>query len=202
MFSGIVSDVGRVVAVDEERGNTRLVIEGALPRRDLAMGASVACHGVCLTVMKRERSLFSLFSGRRRFCVMASPETVARTDIGTWRVGRSIHLEGALRLGDAIGGHLMFGHVDGLAVVSRLQAEGASLRMAARLSQDIMPFMAVRGSVAIDGVALTITGVDKARQQIEWVVVPQTLAQTLLGGYRVGDNVHVEVDMLARYARA
>ena len=151
MFSGIVSDVGRVVAVDKERGNTRLVIEGALPRRDLAMGASVACHGVCLTVMKRKGGkggIRSLLSGRRRFCVMASPETVARTDIGTWQEGRSIHLEGALRLGDAVGGHLMFGHVDGLAMVSRLQAEGASLRMWARLPQDIMP---VHGSAGFGG---------------------------------------------------
>ncbi|MBC6444466.1 MAG: riboflavin synthase [Alphaproteobacteria bacterium GM202ARS2] len=198
MFSGIVSTLGRVVVLDKEPGGARLVIEGSLPWRAMAVGASVACQGVCLTVMRRACGLPSL---RKRFWVMASAETLARTQMGSWRVGQRIHLEGALRLGDTVDGHLMFGHVDGLGTICRLQREGASLRMTARLPQELMVFMVVRGSVAIDGVSLTITAVDRGKQQVEWVVVPHTLAETLLGGCRVDDNVHVEVDMLARYAR-
>ena len=167
-----------------------------LAREVLAEGTSVCCHGICLTVIESGTDT----KGNSFFCVQASPETMARTCIAAWRSGQAIHLEPSLRVGDALAGHVTFGHIDAVAPITHVLAEGTSLRMRATVPNELAPFMVTRGSIAIDGVSLTLTAVDRGTEcHIEWVVIPYTRTHTLFDKRVCGDRVHIEVDMLARY---
>ncbi|MCC7273856.1 MAG: riboflavin synthase [Alphaproteobacteria bacterium] len=187
MFTGITTDRGRVTAIDR-RGDTYVTIATALPAADLADGASVACSGCCLTVIA---------SGPGWFRVSASAETLARTTLGRWREGTAVNLEAALRLGDTLGGHLVSGHVDGVAVLRERAPEGDSLRLVYELPAGFERFVAVKGSIAIDGVSLTVNRVDGPRVAVN--IIPHTLEVTTLGAAAPGDPANFEIDMIARY---
>jgi riboflavin synthase len=187
MFTGIVADVGRVRAI-ERAGDTRLTLVTALPMTAVPIGASIACSGVCLTVIDR---------GADWFVVSASGETLARTTIGGWREGTPVNLERALRLGDELGGHIVSGHVDGLATIVSIAVDGASRRFVFEVPAQFSRFVAPKSSVALDGVSLTVNEVEGCRFGVN--LIPHTLEATTFGGARPGDRVNLEIDMLARY---
>ncbi len=187
MFTGIVDEVGRVAAV-ERPGDTRFRIETGYDTGSIAIGASIACAGACLTVVA---------TGGGWFAVEASAETLARTTLGGWRVGTPVNLERALRVGDELGGHLVFGHVDGVAGVRGRRAEAASARLDLEVPADLARFIAAKGSVALDGVSFTVNQVDGRRFGVN--VIAHTAAKTTFGAIGPGDQVNLEIDMLARY---
>jgi riboflavin synthase len=189
MFTGIVQDVGRILALDQLGGDTRLTV--GVERLELArsaIGDSIAVAGVCLTAVALEP---------RAFSADVSRETLAFTTIGDWRVGQRVNLEPALRAGDALGGHLVSGHVDGVAEVRARIDEARSQRFRIRLPQPLARYVARKGSVALDGVSLTVNTVEQ--QEFEVNLIPHTLAMTTLSGLAVGDRVNLEVDLIARY---
>ena len=189
MFSGIVTDVGHVRAVAEAAGGGgRLEIGTAYDTGGIAPGASVACSGPCLTVVDK---------GPGWFAVDVSGETAQRTTVGDWRAGTRVNLERALSLGDEIGGHLVTGHIDGVALVEGAAAEGQSLRLTLRCPADLSRFVASKGSVTLDGVSLTVNEVDGDMFGIN--LIPHTLACTTLGACAVGRRLNLEVDLIARY---
>ena len=189
MFSGIVTDVGHVRAVAEAAGGgRRLEIGTAYDTGGMAPGASVACSGPCLTVVDK---------GPGWFAVDVSGETAQRTTVGDWRAGTRVNLERALSLGDEIGGHLVTGHIDGVALVEGAAAEGQSLRLTLRCPADLSRFVASKGSVALDGVSLTVNEVDGDAFGIN--LIPHTLACTTLGACAIGRRLNLEVDLIARY---
>ena len=187
MFTGIVTDIGRVEAV-ERRGDTRFEIATAYDTAKIALGASISCSGACLTVVA---------VGSGAFAVEASAETLACTTLGNWREGTRINLERALRVGDELGGHIVSGHVDGVAETVSRRPEGDSMRFTFEVPEALAGFIASKGSVALDGVSLTVNEVDGARFGVN--IIPHTLAHTTLGGLEPGDTVNMEIDMLARY---
>ena len=189
MFSGIVTDVGHVRAVAEAAGGgRRLEIGTAYDTGGIAPGASVACSGPCLTVVDK---------GPGWFAVDVSGETAQRTTVGDWRAGTRVNLERALSLGDEIGGHLVTGHIDGVALVEGAAAEGQSLRLTLRCPADLSRFVASKGSVTLDGVSLTVNEVDGDAFGIN--LIPHTLACTTLGACAIGRRLNLEVDLIARY---
>ncbi|HZQ11552.1 MAG TPA: riboflavin synthase [Pseudolabrys sp.] len=193
MFTGIVTDVGAVRSV-KPRADTlhRIVIACSYPRRELVEGNSIACSGVCLTVVGAGED-----GGRAWFAVDAAAETLARTTAGRWREGSRLNLERPLKLGDELGGHLTLGHVDGLASVIAREDLTDMARLVLRAPGDLARFIAAKGSVALDGVSLTVNAVE--RDTFSVLVIPHTLKVTTLGGLRQGDDVNLEVDTVARY---
>jgi riboflavin synthase len=189
MFTGLVSGVGTL----HRRHGARLVIACPYKRRSLAEGASIACDGCCLTIVEVAKAK----GDGARFAVEASNETLGRTTLGTWTEGRRINLERARALGDELGGHLVTGHIDGLATILAREADGESARFVLEGPAHLAPFIAAKGSVALDGVSLTVNEVDEARFGI--TIIPYTLAHTTWGDRRPGDLVNLEVDLLARY---
>jgi riboflavin synthase len=187
MFTGIVTDVGRVRAI-EPRGDTRFEVETAYDVERIEVGASISCAGVCLTVVDKEPGCFA---------VTASAETLACSTLGGWQVGTRINLERALRVGDELGGHIVSGHVDGVAQVVERRPDGDSLRLTFEMPAALASLVAPKGSVALDGVSLTVNEVDGSRFGVN--LIPHTLAVTTFGATRVGDRVNLEVDVLARY---
>ena len=187
MFTGIVTDLGRVRAVIPG-GDTGYEIETHYDTGEIAIGASIACSGVCLTVVEM---------GRGWFRVQASAETRSRSTVGSWRVGTAINLERALRLGDELGGHLVAGHVDGMGRLVERRAEGDSLRLVVEAPAALAPGIAPKGSIAVDGVSLTVNEVTGARFGVN--IIPHTQAATGLGALAVGDAVNLELDLVARY---
>ncbi len=187
MFTGIITDVGRVRAV-EARGDARFYVRTPFDAAAVALGASVACSGVCLTVVGRE-------GGELAFDVSA--ETLAKTTLGRWREGTPVNLERSLKLGDELGGHLVYGHVDGLARLVERRPEGASTRFVFEAPEGLAGLVAPKGSVALDGVSLTVNEVEGRRFGVN--VIPHTLAVTTLADRHPGDELHFEADMLARY---
>jgi riboflavin synthase len=187
MFTGIVMDVGRVRAV-KAGGDTRLEIETALDLGTIAIGASIACSGPCLTVVEK---------GPGWFAVTASAETLSRTTLGGWGAGTPVNLERALRLGDELGGHLVTGHIDGIATLLEDRPEGDSRRWRLEVSDDLSRFIASKGSVALDGVSLTVNEVEGSRFGVN--LIPHTLARTTFGAMRAGSRLNLEIDLLARY---
>lgn len=188
MFTGIVTDVGRVRAV-ERRGDTRLVIATAYDADTIAIGASIACSGCCLTAVDK---------GRGWFAVDASAETLARTTLGSWREGTAVNLERPLRFGDELGGHLVSGHVDDLARIVDRRPEGDSLRFVVEVPQRHARYIAPKGSVALDGVSLTVNEV--VGDDFSVLIIPHTLQVTTFGTLAAGDAVNLEIDTMARYA--
>lgn len=187
MFTGIITDVGRLRAIVPS-GDTRFVIATSYDTAEIAIGASIACAGVCLTVVEKATGWFA---------VQASAETLSRTTLGAWREGTPINLERALRLGDELGGHVVSGHVDAVADIIESRPEGDSLRFVFEVPPAYERALAPKGSVALDGVSLTVNEVDGRRFGVN--VIPHTQAKTTFGQSRVGDRVNLEIDMLARY---
>ena len=200
MFTGLVTDVGRVAAVTDRDRLRRIRIESAYDPAGIALGASIACSGPCLTVVAiAERE------GGSWFEVDAAAETLARTTVGEWRVGTRVNLERSLKIGDELGGHLVTGHIDGMAdIVSREEvtggegAWGATARFVLRAPASLARFIAEKGSVALDGVSLTVNEV--AGDTFSVLIIPHTLAATTFGERRTGDRLNLEVDLMARYA--
>lgn len=189
MFTGLVADMGVVERIAPRQGGARLTLRPrALPVDALALGESVACSGACLTVVERGGGLVSFD---------AVPETLARTTIGSWRPGTAVNLERALALGDRLGGHLVAGHVDAVGEVLSVAPEGQGARLAISLPAAIAPLVAEKGSVAIDGVSLTVAAA--GRDRFEVALIPETLARTTLGAARPGTRVNLEADVVARH---
>ncbi|HEV7370937.1 riboflavin synthase [Arenibaculum sp.] len=191
MFTGIVTDVGRIAEV-ERRGDTVFTIETRQDLSDVRIGASIACSGICLTAV-------STAAAERggRFVVSASAETLSKSTAGAWTEGTEINLERALRLGDELGGHVVSGHVDGLAELIEVRPEGDSHRLLFEVPAELAQFVAPKGSVTLDGVSLTVNEVDGAIFGVN--VIPHTWDCTTLGRRRPGDRLNFEADMLARY---
>jgi len=192
MFTGIITDIGQLRAI-EQRGDTRLVLTTSYPVEKIDIGASIACSGACLTVVDKGRDA----DGAAWFAVDASAETLARTNLGSWRAGTKINLERALRIGDELGGHIVSGHVDALATVKDVHPEGDSLRFTFEVPTGFERFIASKGSVALDGVSLTVNGVSKNRFDVN--IIPHTQQATTLGALVVGAHVNLEIDTVARY---
>ena len=187
MFTGIITDVGRVRAI-QHADDGRLEIETAFDTGDIAIGASVACSGCCLTVIEK---------GAGWLAFEASGETRRLTTLGTWHEGTTVNLERALKAGDEFGGHIVSGHVDGMAELVARETEGESLKLTFRAPDVLAPFIAAKGSVTLDGVSLTVN--TALARDFTVNIIPHTQEQTTLGGLAVGGAVNLEIDMLARY---
>jgi riboflavin synthase len=187
MFTGIVTHLGVVESIVDGSGRTLEIVPLA-PMEGLTVGASVAHSGICLTLVELTE---------RGWRVDASAETLARTTLGGWQRGERINLERSLRLGDELGGHLVFGHVDGVAEILAIEDQPGGHRMVFSLPPNLAPLVAVKGSIAVDGVSLTVTEV--ASDRFATVIVPHTWSVTTLHERRPGDRVNLEADMLARY---
>jgi len=194
MFTGLISDIGEIVEVKERaEGLRRLMIACRYPRASIAEGASIACAGVCLTVVEIGED-----RGRTVFSVDAAAETLRLTTAGRWRKGGKVNLERALKLGDELGGHMVAGHVDGSAVVETRENLTEMARFRLRTSHDLARLIAPKGSVALDGVSLTVNEV--AGDTFSVLIIPHTLKVTTVGALAVGDEVNLEADLMARYA--
>ena len=194
MFTGIISDIGRLRRIVPGT-DTRLEIETKFDPDGIAMGASIACSGICLTVIEKGRD-----AGQAWFAVQASQETLARTTLGSWRSDHRINLERALKAGDELGGHLVSGHVDGVGeIVSRktVGSGNGSTEFVLRAPAALMPFIAAKGSIALDGVSLTVNTVESDRFSIN--LIPHSLQETTFGQAQAGQSINLEIDMLARY---
>ncbi len=192
MFTGIVTDMGEVLSLRQE-GDLRARIGTGYDVAGIDIGASIACEGVCLTVVDLG------VTPRNWFEVQISAETVSKTNIGRngWQVGQRINLERALKVGDELGGHIVSGHVDGVAEVVAVQPEGDSLRVRFRAPEELARFVAQKGSLALNGTSLTVNEVEGCEFGINFI--PHTRAVTTWGNVALGDFVNLEVDTMARY---
>lgn len=188
MFTGIVTDIGRVRAVSDTERARRFEVETSYDTASLDIGASVSHAGCCLTVVEK---------GSGWFAVEVSQETLDRTTLGDWTEGARINLERAARLGDELGGHIVSGHVDGVGLVTAFEPVGGSQRLQVRVPKPLHRFIAEKGSITIEGVSLTVNGVEDDRFEVN--LIPHTLEVTTLGALTVGSRVNLEIDMLARY---
>ncbi|WP_409020695.1 riboflavin synthase [Brevundimonas vesicularis] len=188
MFTGIVTDKGRVRSVRQTERDRRYEIETAYDTATIDLGASISHAGCCLTVTER---------GEGWFAVEVSNETLSKTKLGDWAEGTLVNLERAARLGDELGGHIVSGHVDGLGQVISITPEGGSHRIVVEAPPPLHRFIAPKGSITVDGVSLTVNGVQDRRFDLN--IIPHTWDATTLGTLSVGDKVNLEIDMLARY---
>jgi riboflavin synthase len=189
MFTGIIQAVGHIVSRDQRGTDARLVIDaGTLDLSDVALGDSIAVAGVCLTVVAIDAT---------RWVADVSAETLARTTLGALAGGAGVNLEKALRLADRLGGHLVSGHVDGIGAVLRIDDDGASQRWTFRMPDGLARYIAVKGSICVDGTSLTVNAVDADTFGV--TLIPHTLAVTTFGARMAGDSVNLEVDLVARY---
>jgi len=193
MFTGIITDIGTVRSA-EERGDLRLVIGCGYDMGGVDLGASIACSGVCLTVVDK---------GDDWFAVDVSAETQSRTPSPMWQEGAKLNLERALRVGDELGGHFVTGHVDGMGDVIEVAPEGGSIRLSIRAPAEIGPFIAGKGSIALEGVSLTVNDVNDGDGGTIFGIniIPHTAGHTTLGQLAAGDRVNLEIDVLARYLK-
>jgi riboflavin synthase len=188
MFTGIITDLGRVRRLRRGAAGCELTIETSYAIDDIPLGASIACSGPCLTAVAVEPGAFS---------VQASAETLARSTLADWAEGTPVNLERALRLGDELGGHLVSGHVDGVARLVDRRPEGDSVRFMVEAPPELLHYIAPKGSVALDGVSLTVNEVDGRRFGVN--IIPYTLAHTSFGEARPGQRMNLEIDTIARY---
>lgn len=191
MFTGIIETIGRVAAVESRRGSSRISVVSDLPAAEITLGESVSVDGVCLTVAANKGHVLAFD---------AVAETLARTTLGSMRAGAAVNLERALRVGDRLGGHMVQGHVDAVSGIARITRRGDDCRMRVKLVRESRPYVAFKGSVALNGVSLTVAAVD--RSTFEVALIPETLARTNLSKLKPGDHVNVEVDLVARYLEA
>jgi len=192
MFTGIITDVGRIEAV-EARGDLRVRIGCGYDMAGVDLGASIACSGVCLTVVDK---------GESWFAVDVSAETQNRTTPGLWAEGKNLNLERALKVGDELGGHIVTGHVDGIGEVAAVEPVGDSTRVEITAGPEIAPYVAAKGSIALDGVSLTVNEISALPDgQVAFGVniIPHTAQQTSFGDVRAGQRINIEIDILARY---
>ncbi len=188
MFTGLIEDLGTVASVRAGSGGTELWIRTGLPWQELALGESISHNGVCLTVVEREEG---------RFRVQASAESLRRTTLGRWQVGDRLNLERALQLGARLGGHLVLGHVDSVGRLLGRRPEGVSEWMRFSLPPLLAPLLIEKGSITIDGVSLTVNGLDADGFTV--MVIPETLKRTTFSGLRIGDEVNLEGDVIGKY---
>ncbi|CCQ73829.1 riboflavin synthase [Magnetospira sp. QH-2] len=188
MFTGIITDLGRVKAVEPGDGDTRFTFETAYDTATIDIGASIACNGGCMTVIE---------TGDTWFRISASDESLTTTTMRGWKVGDPVNLERALCIGDELGGHVVSGHVDGIGSVVSITPDGESKRFVFEVPEELKRYIAPKGSVTIDGISLTVNEVDDRRFGVN--IIPHTQTATNLGGRRPGDPVNLEIDMLARY---
>jgi riboflavin synthase len=194
MFTGIVTDLGEVRSIEPRAGNLqRITIFSRYPRAEIVQGASIACSGVCLTVVGAGED-----GGRSWFAVDAADETLRVTTVGRWRQGSRVNLERPLKFGDELGGHLVAGHVDGIGTVYAREDMTEMARFVLHAPANLARFIAPKGSVALDGVSLTINTVEGDTFSV--LVIPHTLRETTFGALRKGDGVNLEIDTMARYA--
>jgi riboflavin synthase len=194
MFTGIVTDVGEVIAVEQRaEGLRRLEIACAYPRDSIAIGASISHAGVCLTVVETAAA-----GNRTAISVDAAAETLRLTTAGDWKKGTRLNLERAMKVGDELGGHIVAGHVDGVAELINRENLPDMARLTFRAPRDLMRFVATKGSVALDGVSLTVNEVTADTFSV--LIIPHTLSVTTLGSVKTGDRVNLEIDLMARYA--
>src|SRR5947209_10760774 len=190
MFTGIVADVGEVLSVEERaEGLRRLTIACAYDPASIAVGASISCSGVCMTAVA---------TGPNSFSVDAAAETLRVTTVGRWRTGTRVNLERSLKMGDELGGHLVSGHVDGLAELVNREDLTDMARLTLGVPKPLARFIAQKGSVALDGVSLTVNELEADTFSV--LIIPHTLAVTTLGALKTGDALNLEVDVMARYA--
>ncbi len=192
MFTGIISDIGTITAKAPVASGTRFTIRTAYETATIALGASIACSGICLTVTEKTADSFS---------VEASPETLSLTTASAWQVGTKLNLERALKAGDELGGHIVSGHVDGLGAITQLLQEGDFWRLDVAVPPVLAPFVAAKGSITMDGISLTINRVEDTAEGtiISLMIIPHTWQNTTLHQRDNGDSVNLEIDMLARY---
>ena len=188
MFTGIVTDIGRVRSVRQTDRDRRYEIETVWDTASIDLGASISHAGCCLTVTEK---------GEGWFAVEVSGETLSKTKLGDWAEDTRVNLERAAKLGDELGGHIVSGHVDGLGEVVSITPEGGSRRIVVEAPAPLHRFIAPKGSITVDGVSLTVNGVQERRFDLN--IIPHTWDATTLGGLKVGDKVNLEIDMLARY---
>lgn len=195
MFTGIVTDIGTITSV-ERRGDTRVVVATSYDAAGIDLGASIACSGVCLTVVDKAAPQEPGW-----FAVDVSGETISRTAEGQWSAGRRLNLERAMKLGDELGGHIVTGHVDGIAIVKGVCPDGDSLRIGFAVPAALAPFVASKGSITVDGVSLTVNDVSDIADGTDVAInlIPHTQAMTTLGALEPGRTVNIEIDVLARY---
>ena len=188
MFTGIVTDIGRVRAVRQTERDRRYEIETAWDTSTIDLGASISHAGCCLTVTEK---------GPGWFAVEVSGETLSKTNLGDWTEGRRVNLERAAKLGDELGGHVVSGHVDGLGRIVAIEPEGGSHRVHIEAPAPLHRYIAPKGSITVDGVSLTVNTVEGVRFEVN--IIPHTWEATTLGSLNPGDEVNLEIDMLARY---
>ncbi len=193
MFTGIVTDIGTVTA-SEDRGDRRVVVRCGYDMGGVAIGASIACSGACMTVVEK---------GADWFAADVSGESVSKTAAGMWDAGRRLNLERALKIGDELGGHIVTGHVDGVGTVIDVREDGGSHRIGIRVPAGIAPFAAPKGSITVDGVSLTVNEVrdEAAGTHFSVNIIPHTWSVTTLGDLVVAREVNLEIDVLARYLK-
>ena len=194
MFTGIVTDIGEVTAVEPRaEGLARLKIACGYDPDTIDIGASIACSGVCLTVVGRGRD-----GNRGWFALDAAAETLRVTTVGTWRPGTRINLERALKVGDELGGHIVAGHADGIATIVSREDLPDMARFELSTTRELARFIATKGSITLDGVSLTVNTVADVTFSV--LIIPHTLTVTTIGGWKAGAEVNIEVDLMARYA--
>jgi len=187
VFTGIITDVGEIVAL-EQRGDLKARIKTAYDTKGIGLGASIASDGVCLTVIAL---------GNEWYDVEISAETVSKTNLGDWAEGRPVNLERALKVGDELGGHIVSGHVDGVAEIVAMKDEGDSTRFTFKAPESLAKFIAPKGSVALNGTSLTVNEVEGCDFGVN--IIPHTKEVTTWGHAKVGDKINLEIDTLARY---
>lgn len=190
MFTGLIQDVGKVVSLRLNEKSAILAVETGLPVRSMELGASIAVNGACLTVTKK---------GKNRFTVDVSPETLNRTSLAILGIGSLVNLERPLRLQDGLGGHLVTGHIDGVAVVESIESQGEFTFFTFRIPAQLASFLVSKGSIAVDGVSLTINKC--GRKGFSVATIPFTLQHTNLRALRVGDKVNIETDLIGKYVQ-
>lgn len=188
MFTGIVTDIGEVLSVDEDALDRTIKIKTSFDMHSVEIGASIACSGCCLTVTAK---------GDDWFDVQVSNETLSKTNIGSWQKGSKINLERSLKMGDELGGHMVTGHIDGLAKLEALEQVAGSHKLTFKVPGNFAKYIAQKGSITLDGISLTVNEVDGTQFSVN--IIPHTWAVTTFASLKVGDSVHMEVDIMARY---
>ena len=189
MFTGIIQSIGKIISITVGSVDTRLSVNvGNMPFDDVEMGESISINGACMTVVAFDKNSFS---------VDVSKESLAMTTLGRLKTGSTVNLERAMRLSDRLGGHLVSGHVDGVGQITQRVTEGRSVRFGIRVPDELAKYIAHKGSVCIDGVSLTVNEVKGTEFSLQ--IIPHTLQETIFNRYSIGDQVNIEVDIIARY---